>query len=258
MKKNNLFYLLGTIILIFMLIDCGGKKDKENKDEDKQEIKVVQDERSANSLTEKEIQDGWKLLFDGKSLESWRKFNEDSVDEGWIVKDNCMIALGKGGDIGGDIVTDRKYENFELKLEWKISAGGNSGILYHVLEGDYPAVYATGPEYQLIDDIGFPQKLKELQTTGANYAMHPPKNAKIKPVGEWNSSRIIVNNPHVEHWLNGEKVVEYELWSDDWKEKVENGKWNEYPDYGLARSGHISLQDHGSKVWFRNIKIREL
>lgn len=258
MRKINVFYLLGTLILIFMLIDCGGSKSKKGDQYDELSEQVLTEKGAMNTLTENEIQGGWILLFDGKSLEGWHKFNEDSVDDGWIIENNCLVALGKGGDIGGDIVSDKKFKSFELKLEWKISAGGNSGILYHVVEGDYPAVYATGPEYQLIDDIGFPQKLKDLQTTGANYAMHPPVNAKIKPVGEWNTSRIIVNNPHVEHWLNGEKVVGYELWSDEWEEKVKNGKWNDYPDYGLAKSGHISLQDHGSKIWFRNIKIREL
>lgn len=258
MKKSNIFYALGALILIFMLMDCGDKKDKKTNDQTEQEIQVIRDEVIMNTLTENEIQGGWKLLFDGNTTNGWHKFNQDSIDDGWIVEDGCFVALGKGGDIGGDIVTDEEYDNFELKMEWKISAGGNSGILYRVLEGDYPAVYATGPEYQLIDDIGFPQKLKEWQTTGANYAMHPPQNAKIKPVGEWNSSRILINDSHVEHWLNGEKVVEYELWTDEWKEKVKNSKWSEYPKYGLAHSGHISLQDHGSVTWFRNIKIREL
>lgn len=258
MKKSNIFYVLGAIFLIFMLIDCGDKKGKKTNDQTDQEIQVIRDEVLMNTLTEDEMQGGWKLLFDGNTTNGWRKFNKDTIDEGWIVEDGCLLALGKGGDIGGDIVTEEEFDNFELKMEWKISAGGNSGILYRVLEGDYPAVYATGPEYQLIDDIGFPQKLEEWQTTGANYAMHPPRNAKIKPVGEWNSSRILINGSHVEHWLNGEKVVEYELWSDEWTEKVKNSKWSEYPKYGLAHTGHISLQDHGSKTWFRNIKIREL
>ena len=258
MKKSSIFYALGALFMIFMLMDCGGKKDNKKNDQENQEIQVIQDEVLMNTLTEDEMEGGWKLLFDGKTANGWHKFNQDTIDEGWIVENDCFVALGKGGDIGGDIVTDQEFVNFELKIEWKISPGGNSGILYHVLEGDYPAVYATGPEYQLIDDIGFPQKLEEWQTTGANYAMDQPKNAKIKPVGEWNSSRILVNDSHVEHWLNGEKVVEYELWTDEWKEKVKNGKWSEYPKYGLAHTGRISLQDHGSVTWFRDIKIREL
>ena len=258
MKKSNIFYVLGALILFFLLMDCGGENDNKKSDQENQGIQVTLDEVLMNTLTENEVQGGWRLLFDGKTANGWHKFNKDFIDEGWLVENDCFVALGKGGDIGGDIVTDEKFDNFELKIEWKISPGGNSGILFHVLEGDYPAVYATGPEYQLIDDIGFPQKLEEWQTTGANYAMDPPQKSKIKPVGEWNSSRILVNGSHVEHWLNGEKVVEYELWTDEWKGKVKNGKWNEYPKYGLASMGCISLQDHGSITWFRNIKIREL
>jgi len=211
-----------------------------------------------NRLTDEEIEGGWKLLFNGYSTAGWRGYNTKEMDEGWTVEDGNLVALGKGGDIGGDIITDEEFGSFELALEWKISPGGNSGILYHVVEGDYPAVYATGPEYQIIDDLGFPEPLEEWQTTGANYGMHAPQRTKIKPAGEWNSSRIILENDHVEHWLNGVKVVEYTLWNDEWNKLVAEGKWKNYPDYGRARKGHISLQDHGSMTWFRNIKIRTL
>jgi len=211
-----------------------------------------------NELTEKEINEGWILLFDGQTTNGWRNFKKDQVSDGWQVYDGNLIAQGKGGDLSGDIITVDRFGDFELSLEWAISEGGNSGIFFHVLEGNYPTVYATGPEYQIIDDEGFHEPLKEWQKTGADYAMYNPSNKVLKPVGEFNSTKINVIDGHVEYWLNEQKVVEYELWTDDWKSRVQNCKWKDYPGYGLARNGHIGLQDHGSVVMFRNIKVRDL
>jgi len=211
-----------------------------------------------NQLTDTEIEQGWILLFDGKTTKGWRNFKQATVNEGWIVENGNLVALGIGGDLGGDIITESQYEDFELYLEWAISEGGNSGVFFGVLEENYPTVYATGPEYQLIDDAGYPDPLEEWQKTGANYAMHNAADKELKPAGEFNSSRIKVLNGLVEHWLNGDKILEYELWSDDWKERVQNCKWKEFPGYGLAKKGHIGLQDHGSVIKFRNIKIRDL
>ncbi len=211
-----------------------------------------------NQLTKKEISEGWILLFDGKTTSGWRNFREDKVNEGWHVSDGSLVALGKGGDLGGDIVTKKQFEDFELYLEWAISEGGNSGVFFHVLEGEYPTVYATGPEYQVIDDEGFPEPLEEWQKAGADYAMYNPTDKKIKPIGEFNATSIRVIDGQVEYWLNGSKVVEYELWSEDWKNRVQNSKWKNYPAYGLARNGFIGLQDHGSVVMYRNIKVRDL
>jgi hypothetical protein len=212
-----------------------------------------------NVLTKKEIEDGWQLLFNGKTLDNWRGYKMDSVPANWIVEDDCLVTLGQGGDAFGDIITRDKYRNFDLKVEWKLSPEGNSGIFYHVVEGkNDPTVYATGPEYQIIDDIGYPEKLEDWQTTGANYGLNPPHNPKIQPAGEWNTSEIVVNGPHVIQYLNGGKVVEFDMWTKEWKEAVANSKWKDYPDYGLAKTGYIGLQDHGSKIWFRNIKIKKL
>ncbi len=141
-----------------------------------------------------------------------------------------------------------------------LSKGGNSGIMYGVVEAEkYDAAWKTGPEYQLIDDVGFPEKLEEWQKAGANYAMHLPNAEKrLKPVGEWNNSRIVVNGTHVEHWLNGRKILEFERWTPEWRKLRDSGKWKDAPDYGLAKTGRIVLQDHGSGFWFRNIKLRPL
>ena len=147
-----------------------------------------------------------------------------------------------------------------MKWEWKISKGGNSGVFYHVVEDTlYHSPYQTGPEYQLLDDIGFPDPLEDWQTTGANYAMHVANDKKVlKPVGEWNTSAIIFNKGKAEHWLNGEKIVEFDKNSADWKTHRNSGKWNDYPDYGLTNAGYLALQDHGAGVWFRNVMVKRL
>lgn len=211
-----------------------------------------------NTLTPKEEAEGWVVLFDGKTTDGWRGFNMEDIPSGWHVKDGCLVTSGKGDGVTGDIITVNQYGDFELYLEWAISPGGNSGIFFHVVEGDYLSTYATGPEYQLIDDIGYPGKLEEWQQTGADYAMHPADKSKKKlmPVGEFNSSEIRVDKGHVTHWLNGEKIVEYDLWTEEWFKLVKEGKWKDYPDYGLARTGYIGLQDHGSYIRFRNIKLK--
>ncbi len=214
-----------------------------------------------NILTEQEKSDGWQLLFDGETLNGWRDYNGDSLTAPWFVEDGMIQAKGSGADEHGYIVTDRMYENFVLSWDWKIADGGNSGVLYHVVENPKFAVpYITGPEYQLIDNLGFPEPLEEWQKTAADYAMHIPDTSKliIRPAGQWNSSKIVFDNGHVEHWLNGEKVVEFEAWTDDWFKRKNSGKWTNAPEYGLAKKGVICLQDHGSAAWFRNIKIKEL
>ncbi len=214
-----------------------------------------------NTLTSAEQKAGWKLLFDGKTTNGWHTYGAKTV-RGWEVKDGELIALGQAGHEGSanDIVTEREFENFELSLEWKISPTGNSGIFFNVVEDPkkYATVYATGPEYQLVDDIGFPEKLENWQKSAANYGMHPASRSVIKPVGEYNHTRLIVNKGHVEHWLNGVKVVDYKLWTPEWHALIKAGKWSDFPDYGLAKRGRIALQDHGSKIWFKNIKIKEL
>jgi uncharacterized protein YnzC (UPF0291/DUF896 family) len=210
-----------------------------------------------NTLTEKEKKEGWQLLFNGKNLDGWKAFQGKEVT-GWKVIDGVLNNSGVGSDHGGDIVTRKKYQNFELSVEWKVASKSNSGIFYHVNEKLGKAIYETGPEYQLIDDKGWPDKLADSQYSGSNYAMNAPQNAQVKPLNEWNKTRIIVEGAHVQHYLNDVKVVDYNLWDDDWKARKEKGKWKDFPYYGMARKGQIGLQDHGGLAQFRNMKIREI
>jgi hypothetical protein len=203
----------------------------------------------------------WVSLFDGKTLNGWHGYNKKAKVDNWIAKDGILSCVETpDGAVNADIVTDKEYGNFELSWEWTIGKGSNSGVMYHVIENPkYQYTFATGPEYQLIDEVGWDGKLEEWQKAGADYAMHLPNDKKVlKPAGEWNTSRIVFNKGHVEHWLNGAKILEFQAWSADWNDKKKNGKWKDEPDYGMAKKGRIALQAHGGKVAFRNIKIYEL
>lgn len=223
-------------------------------------------ESTHNMLSLKEKSEGWQLLFDGKTLNGWRDFNGDSLTQPWHVIDGCIQANGDGSDLSGYLVTDRIFENFILDWDWKLSYGGNSGMLYHVVENSFFKVpYVTGPEYQLIDTEGWeeshkPKKLKDWQKLGVDYAMYLPDSDSmfVNPQGEWNNSRIVFDNGHVEHYLNGHKILEFKAWTEDWFKRKESGKWEMAPEYGLARKGVLCLQDHGYPASFRNIKIKEL
>lgn len=217
--------------------------------------------QSDNTLSVQEAEEGWTLLFDGKSLDGWRDYLGEGVPGPWKAEKGTLTALGQGSDSTGYIVTDKQYENFIVTFDWKISRGGNSGLLYHVVERPGNKVpYVTGPEYQVIDDTGFPEPLEEWQKAGADYAMYVCDNSKkiVRRAGAWNTSKIVFDNGKVEHWLNGQKVLEFEAWTDDWFTRKTAGKWDFAPEYGLARSGLFALQDHGSRVWYKNMKIKEL
>jgi len=206
-----------------------------------------------NSLTDAERKDGWKLLFDGESTKGWRGFQKKSVPAGWVVEDGTLTRASAAGDI----ITERQYRDFELTLDWKIAEGGNSGVMYRVTEGG-GATYETGPEMQVLDDARHSDGRSRLTAAGSDFGLYPAAAGIVKPAGEWNSIRIVVKGHHVEHWMNGVKVVEYELESPDWEARVAGSKFKQWPGYGRAPKGHIALQDHGDRVWYRNIKIREL
>ena len=207
--------------------------------------------------TMEETNDGWMVLFDGSNADHWRGYRSDSLPEAWVVTDDGTLYFSAEGE-GGDIVTKEQYENFELELEWKISEGGNSGIMFRVSE-DHDFPWRTGPEMQVLDDERHPDAQEGPDRwAGANYDMHDSPGGVAKPAGEWNQVRLVVDGAHVEHWLNGQKIVEYELWSDDWKQRIAESKWIDMPTYGMEQTGHICLQDHSDPVWYRNVRIRRL
>ncbi len=217
-----------------------------------------------NTLTEKEKEEGWVLLFDGETTDGWRKFNEEGIGSAWKVADGTLYldTLKKDGwqvVDGGDIITNNAYENYEFMLDWKISEGGNSGIIYHVQEGDeYDYVWHTGPEMQILDDARHPDGQIDKHRSGDLYDLIEASGDHVNPVGEWNTVKIVSDNGKIEQWMNGERVVTTDMNSEEWTELVANSKFAEMPAFGKQASGHIALQDHGNLVWFRNIKIKPL
>lgn len=198
-------------------------------------------------------QPGWRTLFDGTSLAAWRGYHQQDVPDDWKIADGTLMRVKNGPDL----ITRDQFQNFELTLDWKISEGGNSGILYRVSEeGD--ETYFSGPEMQVLDDTRHPDGKSRLTSAGSDYALYPAAEGVVKPVGEWNSVRLLVNGNHVEHWLNGTKVVEYELGSPDWEKRVAESKFKQWPLYGRVTKGHIALQQHGGAVWYRNVRIKVL
>jgi hypothetical protein len=215
------------------------------------------DEPALNTLTDKEKADGWKLLFDGKTNKGWHKYKGKDIGDQWKAVDGALTLAHKSGKNGGDIVTDDMFDSFELAIEWKVTKGANSGIMYRVAETE-DAPYFTGPEYQILDNAGH-EDGKHKETSAAScYALYAPSEDATKPVGEWNQTRIVIKGDHVEHWLNGKKVVSYDLGSDDWNKRVAASKFKEWKKFGTIKKGGIDLQDHGDDVAYRNIKIRVL
>ncbi|WP_246169091.1 3-keto-disaccharide hydrolase [Rudanella paleaurantiibacter] len=205
----------------------------------------------------------WTSLFDGKTTTGWHRYLKTDTN-GWKVESGALTTDGKQGDL----VSDKEFENFDLEFEFKVQPKGNSGVIYKVLEdAQYNQTYVSGPEYQVIDDKGYEwrdkdgklMKLNNNQLTAANYDMIPPGDLNVsKPAGEWNKGRILVNNNHVEHWLNGKKVVEYEYGSDTWKGMVAKSKFAKMPYANPHGKGKIALQGHGDTVWYRNIRVKEM
>ncbi|HEV7366204.1 MAG TPA: DUF1080 domain-containing protein [Gemmatimonadales bacterium] len=196
---------------------------------------------------------GWKPLFDGKTTAGWRGYRSKTMPAGWQVIDGALTRV----DSAGDIVTHDKYANFELELNWKVAEGGNSGIFYRVSEDfDYP--WRTGLEMQVLDDARHPDGRSPLTSAGSLFGIYPAPRGVVRPAGEWNAVRIVVSGHHIEHWLNGVKMVEAELGSPDWEARVKQSKFATMPGYGRNDAGHIGLQDHGNRVAYRFIRIRIL
>ena len=206
-----------------------------------------------NTLTNEETTAGWRLLFDGQSTAGWRNYGKQTISDGWKIEDGALTRAGAGGDI----ITNDQFGNFELSLEWKIEPGGNSGIFYRAGE-DKDEIYWNAPEVQILDDANHPDGRSRLRSAGALYDLYEMPAGIVKPANEWNAVRLIANGPHVEHWLNGVKVVEYEIGSRDWDSRIARSKFAPYKKFGRSVQGHIGLQDHGNIIAFRNIKIRVL
>lgn len=206
-----------------------------------------------NTLTKKEAEQGWRLLFDGRTTAGWRGYKSDVMPAGWQAVEGALTRVAQAGDI----VTVEQFGDFVLKLEWKIEPKGNSGVFFRASE-DHDAVYESAPELQVLDDRGYEGELDPRTGAGSNYALHAPRKDVTRPAGEWNQVRLEVRGDHVVHWMNGKEIVEYRLWTPEWKELVAASKFGAMPGYGLNERGHIALQDHGNAVSYRNIKIRPL
>jgi hypothetical protein len=211
---------------------------------------------AANTLTAEEQAAGWKLLFNGTDLTGWKGYKKDAPGAAWVVEDGTL-ALTAGG--AGDLMTVEEFGPFELSLDWKISPNGNSGIIYLIKEADDLAnTYNTGPEMQVLDNDGHADGKIPSHRAGALYDLETPPDGAVKPVGEWNTAVIRFTGNSIEHVLNGVTVSQSSYGDDAWKAKVAASKFKQWPTFGTFPSGHIALQDHGDKVWYRNIKIRPL
>ena len=197
---------------------------------------------------------GWRPLFVGSSLEGWRGYKQDAPPEGWTVTNG---VLSKTASVR-DLITREQYGDFELAWDWKIEKGGNAGVFYRVTE-EYDHPYWSAVEYQLLDDANAPDGKSRLTSAAAGYAVYPSPAGVVKPAGEWNSSRVVARGTHVEHWLNGQKMAEYDTESPDFKSRVEQSKFKPYPNYAKSARGYIGVQgDHRGELTIRNMRIREL
>ncbi len=196
----------------------------------------------------------FRVLFDGSSLDNWRGYGKEEIGKGWTIEGDTLHFDGSGG---GDIITKDQFDNFELHFDWKVSEGGNSGIMYRVSLGD-ASPYISGPEYQILDDENHGDGRREITSAASLYGLVPPAENKLKPVGEWNHAKIVLKGDLIEHWLNETKVVSIEIGSDEWQEKLESSKFKDWEKFAKNKTGHIAFQDHGDPVWFRNIKIKSV
>lgn len=202
-----------------------------------------------------EEKSGWTILFDGKSTAAFRGFKQDSFpSNSWVMDDGILKSLSAKQI---DLVTREKYENCELELEWKVAKQANSGIMFRVSEAE-PETYHTGPEMQIVDDANTKDGASPKTSAGSLYALIAPTNKTCHPAGQWNQIRLIVQGNHVEHWMNGAKILEYELGSEPLKTLIADSKFKAWPRFAQEKTGYIALQNHGGNVWFRNVRVRRL
>jgi hypothetical protein len=266
MKSIRLLLVFLAMILVssMILLNCKSKTPGNSKGSE-----PSTETTEPNQLTKAEVDEGWTLLFDGETTKGWRGYNLEAFpDSGWTIEDGCLKCLHSGtgeAGAGGDVLYDKKFKNFHLKLEWMIEEGGNSGIFYLGQELEsFPKIYYTAPEMQILDNFSnHPDNTLGKdgnRRAGALYDLIPPVPQNAKGAMEWNSIEILVYEGTVVHKMNGETVIEYHLWTDEWNAKIANSKFPGLnPDWAnVAKEGYVCLQDHGHDTWFRNIKLREL
>ncbi len=251
---------LTGFVLIASLFACNNGSEKKMEDE-------LKDQSSLNSamLSEEEKNEGFQLLFDGASAKGWHVYAASSDGSAWKAADGILhldASKKENGKIigGGDIVTDEEFENFHLKLEWKIDTNGNSGIMFYVNEDTaiYKKSYETGPEMQVLDNNGHPDAKIIKHRAGDLYDLISCSKETVKPALEWNQVEIKCVNGKLDFWLNGENVVSTQLWDESWTRMVAASKFKQWPGFGTFKKGRICLQDHGDNVWYRNIRIKKM
>jgi hypothetical protein len=251
---------LALFTLFILMIACSTQTKKNEAAQVQDSAQVDKVETSpATQLSEDQKAAGWKLLFDGQSLNGWRAFKNQQYNS-WEVVDgmlHCKPFEDGKENLRSDLLTIDQYNNFEFQFDWKISPQGNSGVMYRVTE-EFDKPYKSGPEYQLLDDGGYPGETKETNMTACCYDMYAVPSKKLNTPGEWNTSKIVANGNTIEHWLNGEKVLTYEIGSADWKKRKTASKWKDEAGFGAAAKGYIDLQDHSHEAWFKNIMIKPL
>ena len=246
---------ISIISLFAVVVTCSSKQQKESSDES--EIAVVH-----NTLTEQEIEQGWKLLFDGESTNGWKGYRKDKPGTAWKVEDGTLhldVSQKEGKAIigGGDIITMDEYENYELSLDWKIQPCGNSGVIFNVVEDEqFSHTYDTGPEMQVLDNECHPDAKIIKHRAGDLYDMISCSQETVKPGGEWNQARLISDHGNVTFWLNGVQTVSFVMHTPEWELMVAGSKFKDMPHFGKSKKGHIALQEHENEVWYRNIKIK--
>jgi len=254
MKDYSKRKIVFSLLMMSCVFSCQPNPTKE-----KSFPKTANEQLPNNTLSNDEIAVGWELLFDGKKMNHWRGYNRDSLpDSEWRIDDAQNLIAGKT-----DIISKRKFENFEMKLDYQLLEGSDSGVFYRVIEAEAYPIWFNAPEYSLLDDATYFQSkanhpnAKKHVNSGVYDILEPMEDLSL-PIGKWNQVRIVIHSDFVEHWLNGERVLEFKINSDDWKNGVQQSKFKRYLNFGKSRFGHIGIQGAKSPVKFRNIKIREL
>lgn len=257
-RSPRFSFIFALSLLFLVATACTSSSDDDEADTETTPSATVPD--SINTLSEAQRGQGWQLLFDGQSLDGWRGFARDSIPAGWIVENGAIYFTGKttreSGDPPTTLITQTSYDHFDLRFEWKISPEGNSGVLYRVTEmEDLP--YETGPEFQIVDNAIIEDDAPT-ERAGALFGLFGASEEAAREVGAYNESRIVVQGNHLEHWMNGTKLVDVEIGSGPWTDRVTSTKFANWPRFAQADEGHIALQDHGYPVWFRDLKLRPL